>query len=135
MSDILMAGGCACGAVRYEVYDAPEFMMHCQCRTCQRGSGTGHSSILMVSASAFHLTGKLQRYRSTADSEARTTRGFCPICGCPIVNETSRFPDNRYIHAASLDEPDKFAPTMVVWQSAGQHWDHIDPALRDIQQG
>ena len=35
-------GGCACGAVRYRIFDEPMFQPDCQCRDCQRMSGTGH---------------------------------------------------------------------------------------------
>jgi hypothetical protein len=37
-------GGCACGAIRYATRHAPVFQNHCQCRDCQRRSGTGHGS-------------------------------------------------------------------------------------------
>ena len=39
-------GGCACGAIRYEIAAEPIFENHCQCRDCQRKSGTGHGSYL-----------------------------------------------------------------------------------------
>ena len=45
MSDAY-TGGCACGAVRYEIPGEPIVMNHCQCRDCQRRSGTGHGSYL-----------------------------------------------------------------------------------------
>jgi hypothetical protein len=35
-------GGCACGAIRYEINGEPVVMLDCQCRQCQRDSGTGH---------------------------------------------------------------------------------------------
>ena len=40
------AGGCACGAIRYVATGAPVFANHCQCRDCQKRSGTGHGSYL-----------------------------------------------------------------------------------------
>ncbi len=39
-------GGCACGAIRYEIAAEPVFMNDCQCRDCQHKSGTGHGSYL-----------------------------------------------------------------------------------------
>ncbi|MEI7871510.1 MAG: hypothetical protein WCK95_05295 [Alphaproteobacteria bacterium] len=35
-------GGCARGAIRYEIPGEPMVMADCQCRDCQRKSGTGH---------------------------------------------------------------------------------------------
>lgn len=40
------SGGCACGAIRYEIPAEPMVMHDCQCRDCQRRSGTGHGSYL-----------------------------------------------------------------------------------------
>ena len=37
-------GGCACGAIRYEISAEPIAMNDCQCRDCQRTSGAGHGS-------------------------------------------------------------------------------------------
>ena len=39
-------GGCACGAIRYEISAEPLAMIDCQCHDCQHTSGTGHGSYL-----------------------------------------------------------------------------------------
>ena len=49
-------GGCACGALRYATAHAPVFQNHCQCRDCQRRSGTGHGSYLTFPARAEMVT-------------------------------------------------------------------------------
>ena len=41
MMEQSFTGGCACGAVGYQILGEPVFMNHCQCRDCQRTSGTG----------------------------------------------------------------------------------------------
>ncbi|MDB5516133.1 MAG: aldehyde-activating protein [Tardiphaga sp.] len=51
MSEVY-TGGCACGAIRYEIPTEPLVMNHCQCRDCQRKSGTGHGSYLPSRARA-----------------------------------------------------------------------------------
>lgn len=35
-----LEGGCDCGAVRYQMMDAPMFVHCCHCRWCQRESGS-----------------------------------------------------------------------------------------------
>ena len=40
-------GGCACGAVRYEMSGTPIAQLLCQCQHCRQRSGTGHSAYLV----------------------------------------------------------------------------------------
>lgn len=78
---IRFQGGCACGAVRYESSADPQFSFHCQCRQCQRASGTGHASLFVVPADALTLRGTLKFHDQKADSGNTISRGLCPACG------------------------------------------------------
>ena len=129
MSPQPLAGGCACRAVRYEIEAEPQFAIHCQCRQCQRASGSGHSSLLMVPTAALAVQGELRGYEQLADSGATVTRCFCPVCGSPVLMYSDRFPEGRFVTAASLDDPTAFKPTRVVFHSMAQPWDTVDPAL------
>ncbi len=51
-------GGCACGAIRYDVSGEPVAMVDCQCRQCQRESGTGHASHLVFEGAVVGLGGE-----------------------------------------------------------------------------
>jgi hypothetical protein len=39
-----LAGGCGCGAVRYEVRGQPKWAAHCQCRDCRRAIGAAYAT-------------------------------------------------------------------------------------------
>ena len=125
MSKATMTGGCACGAVRYGSSAGPVFSLHCQCRQCQRASGTGHGSSMVVPAAGFTLTGEVRYYESAADSGNTISRGFCPICGSPVLNLNSGFPEMRYVHVGSLDDPSVFKADTVVFSDSAQPWDYI----------
>ncbi len=86
MTDIY-AGGCACGAVRYEIAGKPVFCNDCQCRDCQRESGTGHGSHLSFLRSGVKIGGEVGRWDMTADSGNIKTRYFCKTCGSPETGE------------------------------------------------
>jgi hypothetical protein len=78
-------GGCACGAIRYEVPGEPVFMNDCQCRHCQQRSGTGHGSYLTFTGKAqVRLTGEAAHWDVAGDSSNMKTHSFCPTCGAPI---------------------------------------------------
>ena len=128
-------GGCACGAVRYDISDQPIAMADCQCRDCQRKSGTGHGSYLTFPNRAHvKLSGPATHWEMIGDSGNPKTRGFCPICGSPVYLTFSAMPDFFTVHAASLDDPSRYKPEMVIYRVRGHAWDHVDPALPKFDQ-
>lgn len=120
-------GGCACGAVRYEIAAEPLAMNHCQCRDCQQTSGTGHGSYLTFpDRQAVKLEGQVTPWRMIADNGNVKTRGFCPTCGAPVCLTFSDMPAFFTIHAASLDDPGRFQAQMATYTKRGQDWDRLD---------
>lgn len=123
-------GGCACGAVRYEISAEPVVMGDCQCRDCQQRSGTGHGSYLTFPRrSEVKLTGTAAQWDIAADSGNVKTHAFCSTCGTPVYLTFKAMPDLFTVHAASLDEPGRYAPQMVFYRARGHAWDRIDPSL------
>ena len=123
-------GGCACGTIRYHISDEPLFQFDCQCRDCQRMSGTGHGSYLAFpSRLNVTLMGKAQHWNMIADSGTVKTRGFCPTCGSPVHLISSAKPDLFSVHAASLDDPSRYKPQAVTYRTRGYVWDCLDPVL------
>ncbi|UHQ19538.1 GFA family protein [Lysobacter sp. KIS68-7] len=123
-------GGCACGAIRYAIAGEPLLMNDCQCRDCQRKSGTGHGSYLSFSrAAGVTLEGEATHWDIVADSGNTKTRAFCPACGSPVYMTFAAMPDIFTVHAASLDDPGRYTPQMVTYAVRGHAWDHLDPAL------
>jgi hypothetical protein len=123
-------GGCACGAIRYEIADEPVVMNDCQCLDCQHVSGTGHGSYLTFPRrAAVTLTGTATHWDIVADSGNTKTRGFCPACGSPVYLTFAAMPEVFTVHAASLDDPGRYRPQMVTYAVRGHAWDQVDPAL------
>lgn len=122
-------GGCACGAIRYEISAEPIFTAHCQCRDCQRMTGTGHASMMAFPESGITLTGSPKFFRVTAGSGAIASRGFCPNCGSFLMGKSTAAPGVLAVTAASLDDPGRFSPGMVLYTATGYPWDHMDPEL------
>ena len=102
---------------------------YCQCRDCQHQSGTGHASHMGFPTPAVKLQGKATHWEKAADSGNKVTRAFCPTCGSPVYTTNSAMADFFIVEAASLDDPARFVPQMVVYTSSVFAWDHLDPAL------
>ncbi|MGR3455550.1 GFA family protein [Pseudooceanicola sp.] len=129
-------GGCACGAVRYQIAATPLAQVHCQCRECQRVSGTGHGSYLVFSGrEALTRSGETTTWKVVGDSGTLKHHMFCPTCGNPVFLEFAAAPETVAIHPGSLDAPAVFAPEVVTYTSSGHAWDAIAPDLTLCEKG
>jgi hypothetical protein len=123
-------GGCACGAIRYEISDEPIAMNDCQCRDCQKLSGTGHGSYLSFPGrQRVKLEGAATHRDIVADSGNTKTHAFCPTCGAPVYLMFAAMPDVFTVHAGSLDDPGRYKPQMTTYRVRGYRWDKLDPAV------
>ncbi|MCA1362541.1 MULTISPECIES: GFA family protein [Bradyrhizobium] len=122
-------GGCACGAIRYSIEGEPLFSNHCQCRDCQRESGSGHGSYATFARAGVTLTGDARHWDMVADNGKVKTRGFCTQCGVAVYMTFAAQPDVFTIRAASLDEPARYRPQAVTFAARGHEWDPLDPGL------
>jgi hypothetical protein len=127
-------GGCACGAVRFATPETPVFQNHCQCRDCQRRSGTGHGSYLTFPArSEMKITGAVSHWKVAGDSGNLKSHAFCPVCGTQVYLTFAAMPDFIAVPATSLDEPSRFEPQVLTYSVRALPWDRMDPALRAFE--
>jgi len=133
MMDKPYTGGCACGAIRYSIAGDPLFSNHCQCRDCQRESGTGHGSYATFARAGVTVTGDAKTWDMVGDSGNVKTRAFCPECGLAVYMTFAAMPDTFTIRAASLDEPARYKPQVVTYAVRGHDWDHLDSGLTKFE--
>jgi hypothetical protein len=123
-----ITGGCACGAIRYEINAEPIVMFTCHCRDCQRTSGGPYTPVFYVPAKAFKITkGSPHYYGTTSEMGGHNKRGFCPECGSRLFGGASE--QGQGVTASSLDDPTLFKPQFEIWTSDAQPWDHMDPNM------
>lgn len=111
-----LSGGCACGAVRYALADDPIFHLVCHCADCQKASGSAFAEVLIVAADRLAMLGCEPRYFEVdADSGRTMQRGFCEVCGSPVLIRRPATPQVVFLQAGSLDDPGAFKPTVEVF--------------------
>ena len=129
-SGATFAGGCACGAIRYECSAEPVLSFNCHCRDCQRAGGGAFAPILIVPKAGFELVKGEPRYHaSKADSGYSLKRGFCPECGSQVLALGDHRPLIVLIHAGSLEDPSRFESAADIFATHAQPWDRMDPRL------
>ena len=94
-------GGCQCGAIRYEITEAPQLVYTCHCTDCQRLTSSAFSIGIVVSDRAFRLIGvEPRQLQRTADSGRVNTRLVCPECGSWVCGASSSDDGLRRVRAA-----------------------------------
>lgn len=68
-----ITGGCACGAIRYEVTAEPIVTFNCHCRDCQKTTGGGYTPVFYVPVNAFKITRGTPKYFGTTSEMMATT--------------------------------------------------------------
>lgn len=115
-------GQCLCGAVRYRYRGKPASIGLCQCRRCQRQSGSAFLIGVVFPAEAVAIDGELRVYEAAVSGEGRLRRHFCPACGSAVMITLDRFPQIRSMMGGTIDDPAIIQPSFSVWCSEGQGW-------------
>lgn len=130
MPDLDLVGTCDCGAVTLHVKGQPVSMFQCACLNCQKASGSGHSSVVLLPNPGVRATGATKSYVRPADSGAKFTRHFCPECGTTVFAESSRAPAFRIVPAGMLaGQNDWFVPNQLIFARSHMAWDLIEDHL------
>ncbi|MFQ5757635.1 MAG: GFA family protein [Acidiferrobacterales bacterium] len=119
-------GGCLCGAIRFEVTEAPYQTDYCYCRMCQRSSGSVLTSWADFKETEFHCTrGEITYYKSSQYAR----RGFCASCGSTLIQRPLGG-DWVAVATGSFDQPEEFPPRGVHCGTESQvPWLKIDDDL------
>ena len=116
-------GGCRCGSVRYAVSGETVWSSGCCCRDCARATGTPYVVWVGFPPERVRFLADAPRVYSSSEG---VLRGFCEICGTSLTY--GRDPafelvePTLYISAATLDDPDAYPPTEVVWYGQRASW-------------
>ena len=128
-SDKVLAGGCLCGAVRYEARGEPTYAGHCYCGDCRKASGSGFVAFMGYPASAVRFSGQTRTYTSKAAGGGDAVRNSCPVCGSLVFGGIVGVDTSHTIYAGTLDDPTLFHPTIAIFAKGRPDWAPIPPGL------
>ena len=122
-----LTGGCLCGALRYEISEAPTAVYTCHCTDCQQLTSSAFSLAITVRDGAFRLTkGEPRLLQKIADSGRVVTRWVCAECGCWLTSSpqpgTAPGETIRRVRAGTLDDTSWLKPTAHFWTRSKQPW-------------
>jgi len=109
--ELKVAGGCKCGAIRYEALGAPIEVTYCHCSDCR-----GYTGAPVVTWVAFDAQNVqfLKGERKMFESSPGISWGFCGNCGTSLsldgISKRYSGMHTTEFHISTLDNPEKFVP-------------------------
>ena len=98
-------GRCQCGKISYSFEHSKLISAHhCHCKDCQRATGSGKATIMIVPKKYLKLEGELKYFEVKGSSGSHIRRGFCEHCGSGILSYAKEVPHILYIKAGTLDD-------------------------------
>ena len=127
MSDESESGGCLCGAVKFE-FDKPNLISahHCHCIDCQKSTGSGKATVLVLPSNTIKMEGELKFHTTTTISGRNMNRGFCRECGSPVLSFIEEMPEVKFVKAGSLDDSSWLKIDSNFFSSSAHAWSPID---------
>lgn len=125
----VLRGHCLCGACRFELRGAANWVGHCHCESCRRACAAPFTTWIGQANGRWRLLGDAPR---VWDSSPGHRRGFCGTCGSPLFYESDDAPGERHFYAALLEHPEDVTPTEQYHSAERLGW--ITEAL-DLPEG
>jgi len=123
----MLHGSCLCGGIRYEVSGELKGVLNCHCSMCRKAHGAAFRSRARISAADFRLTHG-EDLVTFYQSSPGTYRGFCRVCGSPIV---SKFDGSSALGLplGALDDDPGVRPQLHVHVASKAPWFTITDGL------
>ena len=116
-------GGCACGALRYRLEDAPMFVHCCHCLDCQRQTGSAFVLNALIETDRMSLLkGEAISVRVPTDSGLPHHIFRCPSCQTALWSEYGGRTQLRFVRVGTLDDPTALKPDVHIYTRSKQPW-------------
>jgi hypothetical protein len=127
----VIRGSCLCGGVQFEIAGPPSGASNCHCSLCRKQHGAAFRSRARIAKADFNWM-QGEELVTFYESTPGVLRGFCRVCGSPIVNKfaagspvAKRNPDapSQYgIALATLDDDPGVRPAAHIFVSSNAPW-------------
>ena len=125
-----VSGGCACGAIRYELLKPPIALFACHCSDCQAITGSAFSLAMPVFCKHLRLTrGEPGVWIRTAQSGKQIPQRYCRDCGTRLFTEPGGEPATYTLRPGTLDDTSWIKPAAAFWTKSAQPWMTFDGIL------
>jgi len=119
-----LTGGCACGAVRFELDALPISASWCHCTRCQRRTGTSASPQARIAPGSMRIVRGDTRTREWAPPGG-FAKVFCGECGSSLWSRSPHDPDVISVRLGAFDGDPGVRPGHRQFVVYAAVWDDI----------
>ena len=119
-----LTGGCGCGAVQFELTQAPVAATYCHCTRCQRRTGTGASANTRVASESFRIVRGEDRLRAWKP-EGGAEKWFCGDCGSALFSRNPGDASHVGVRLGALDSDPDIRPSAHQFVAYAAAWEPI----------
>ena len=112
---------CQCGGLSARFDGDPDFVIVCNCKACQRRSGSPFGTGAYFKKTQMEVVGDTSRWSRRADTGRRLENFFCPVCGTTLYWTLEMRPDHIGV-AFGLFETKLPDPIRVIWTEEQHSW-------------
>ena len=124
----MLKGSCLCSGVRYEIDGALSGALNCHCSMCRKAHGAAFRSRARVGAADFRWVAGVDLI-TWFESSPGTRRGFCKVCGTPMLSRFDDHPSHYGLPLGALDDDPGVKPTLHVHVASKAPWYDITDGL------
>jgi len=112
---------CQCGSLVLEAISDPDFVVACNCRACQKRSGSPFGVGAYFRKDAVTVSGEQQSWQRVAESGRRLENAFCPNCGTTLFWNLEMRPDHIGVPVGQFDTQLP-PPIRAIWTDEKHDW-------------
>jgi len=124
----MLRGSCLCGGIRYEINGKLYEALNCHCSMCRKAQGAAFRSRARVRSADFRWTCG-EDLLNFFESSPGNYRGFCRICGSPILSKFDFDTTVISLPLGLLDDDPGIRPRMHVYVASKATWFTISDDL------
>tara|TARA_B100001121_G_scaffold308113_1_gene331284 strand:- start:8267 stop:8611 length:345 start_codon:yes stop_codon:yes gene_type:complete len=102
---------------------------HCHCKDCQKSTGSGKATIVLISDDALQIKGNIKYFSVIGSGGNKVSRGFCEACGSPLISSVEGYEGTKFIKAGSLDESSWISINSNFWSDTAMDWSPLDSSI------
>ncbi|MGR3290522.1 MAG: GFA family protein [Paracoccaceae bacterium] len=112
---------CQCGGLHITASNDPDFVIACNCRACQKRTGSPFGAGAYFQRSTLTISGVHKEWVRSSDAARSIDNHFCPDCGSTVFWGIEKRPDHIGVAFGAFDTTPP-RPNRVVWAEEQHDW-------------